>query len=311
MVRTLSFGPRVAVLLAAFNGRPWLKTQIQSILNQNGVDVSIFVSVDSSDDGTEALVLDLARVDPRIMILPLGEHFGGAARNFFRLIREVDVSAFEFVSLADQDDIWYPEKLERAIHTLQLCSHDCYSSNVLAFWEDGRKILIDKAQSQRNWDFFFEAAGPGCTYVLRRAVVEDLKTLIFSRSAEVAKVGLHDWFIYAFARSRGYRWTIDPRATMSYRQHAANQVGINAGWRAYRSRAIKIIAGWGISQARLIARLIGLDNEPFCRPWRQPGRLGMLWLALNADGARRKLSDRLTFAAACIFLAIVGDRSEE
>jgi len=302
--------PKIAVLLAAFNGRQWLQPQIQSILNQSGVEVWLFVSVDSSNDGSEALVSDLAQVEHRIVVLPFGERFGGAAGNFFRLIREVDVSAFEFVSLADQDDIWYPDKLERAIQSLRFISGDCYSSNVFAFWDDGRESLIDKAQSQRDWDFLFEAAGPGCTYVLKRDVVEDIKILMASHPSEISKVGLHDWFIYAFSRSKGYRWTIDPRPSMAYRQHALNQVGVNAGWRAYRARAKKILGGWGISQARLIARLLGLENDPFCRPWRRPGRLGMLWLALNAYRARRKVSDRIVFAAACLLLAVVGDRSD-
>lgn len=303
--------PNFAICLAAHNGLCWLQEQLDSILGQRGVAVTIFASVDLSSDKTETWIDEQALKDSRIVVLPHGESFGGAARNFFRLLRDIDFTDFDYVCFADQDDIWYPDKLGMAILSLQTTSGDCYSSNVLAFWDDGRERLINKAQPLQDWDFLFEAAGPGCTYVLRRAVVEDIKKLMASHPSEISKVGLHDWFVYAFARSRGYRWMIDPRPSMAYRQHASNQVGINAGWKAYWARARKIVDGWGISQARLIARVVGLENDPFCRPWRRPGRLGMLWLALNAYRVRRKVSDRFVFAAACLLLAIVGDRSGE
>jgi rhamnosyltransferase len=48
--------PTIAVLLAAFNGTPWLKEQVDSILAQENVDLTLFISVDQSSDGTEALV---------------------------------------------------------------------------------------------------------------------------------------------------------------------------------------------------------------------------------------------------------------
>jgi len=303
--------PKIAVCLAAFNGGEWLREQLDSILVQKNVVVTVFVSVDQSNDGTELWVNEFSKIDKRVIQLPQGFRFGGAAANFFRLLNDVDFAAFDYVSLADQDDIWYPDKLWRAVMLLSESGFDCYSSNVLAFWEDGTERLIDKAQSQREWDFLFEAAGPGCTYVFKRVVVENIKKLLVSHPSEVTKVGLHDWFIYAFARTAGYRWLIDPLPSMAYRQHSANQVGVNAGWKAYRVRAAKIFSGWGISQARLIARLLEVDNESFCLPWRQHGRLGMLWLAMNAYRVRRKFSDRFIFAMVCLLLALLGDRSDD
>jgi rhamnosyltransferase len=43
---------RVAVLMATYNGEVWLQEQIDSILEQKDVDVTLFVSDDSSADGT-------------------------------------------------------------------------------------------------------------------------------------------------------------------------------------------------------------------------------------------------------------------
>lgn len=302
--------PLVAVCLAAFNGKVWLSEQLESILGQEQIVVKVFISVDRSSDGTEAWIKERFKGDERVVQLPDGLVFGGAAANFFRLLREIDFASFEYVSLADQDDIWHSNKLSRAIKTLEETHSDCYSSNVLAFWEDGSRKLIEKAQPQRQWDFLFEAAGPGCTYVLRRNVIEELRLILIGEGDTVAKVGLHDWFIYAFARARGFRWTIDPVPSMLYRQHATNQVGVNSGLRAYAWRTNKIFRGWGIAQARLIVKLVGLEDNPFFKPWKVPGRLGMVWLSVNAFRCRRRLKDMVIFAAMCVLLVIIGDRSD-
>lgn len=302
--------PCVLVLLAAYEGAENICEQLHSVLRQENVIVNVLVSVDPSRDSTVALVDEFAKRDTRVRMLPVIAASGGAGQNFFRLLREAEFSEVDFVAFSDQDDIWYADKLSRAVQLLQATDSYCYSSNVMAFWMDGTEKLIDKAQKQQEWDFLFEAAGPGCTYVFKRVVVEDIKIFLASNPSEISKIGLHDWFIYAFSRSKGYLWTIDQRPSMSYRQHASNQIGVNSGWRAYQARAKKILGGWGISQARLIARLMGLESDPFCKPWRRPGRFGMLWLALNAYRARRKVSDRFIFAVACLILAVVGDRSD-
>ena len=152
--------PRVAVCLAAYNGRAWLQEQLQSILQQEGVEVRIFVSVDRSDDGTEAWVSEYCRAEGRVLLLPTGERFGGAAPNFFRLLKEVDFSQFEYVSLADQDDIWYPDKLRRAISMLEESKADCYSSNVMAFWEDGTQRLVEQGARPAPVGLHVRGGGP-------------------------------------------------------------------------------------------------------------------------------------------------------
>lgn len=79
--------PRFLVCLAAFNGIKWLSVQLDSILAQSGIDVVVMVSVDRSSDGTEALIDARARDEPRLVVLPHGHRFGGAARNFFSFVR--------------------------------------------------------------------------------------------------------------------------------------------------------------------------------------------------------------------------------
>jgi len=296
--------PTVAVCLAAFNGTRWLTEQLNSILEQTGVFVTVFVSVDRSLDGTEEWINRRAAGDGRIVVLQRGEHFGGVARNFFRLLRDVDFSGFDYVSFADQDDIWLTNKLARAHDVLLSTRADAYSSNVVAFWSSGRRALIKKSQRQVRWDFLFEAAGPGCTYVMKKELTCVIQDVVRSRWDEVQEVGLHDWFAYAFARANGYKWVIDDVPGMLYRQHENNQVGVNAGWRAFVHRADKVLSGWGLAQSALIARLVGLNDDPFVVRWVNGSRLGLLFLALHAGQCRRRVRDKFIFALSCVALSV-------
>jgi rhamnosyltransferase len=296
--------PKVLVLLAARNGTYWLSEQLDSILLQTAVSVTVVISVDLSSDGTEEWFNKRSLDDNRIILLPHGERFGGASRNFFRIMREVDFSRFDYVSFADQDDIWLPNKLLRAHEVLSSTGADAYSSNVTAFWPDGRKVLIEKSQTQVQWDFLFEGAGPGCTYVMRKELACDVQNVVRSHWDEVQEVGLHDWFAYAFARANGYRWVIDDVPGMLYRQHENNQVGVNAGWRAYVDRADKVLSGWWLTQSALIARLVGLHDDPFVLRWAGASPLGLLYLVLHAGQCRRRVRDKFIFGLFCLVLSV-------
>jgi len=154
--------PSIAVCLAAFNGIRYIQQQLDSILSQADVQVTVFVSVDRSIDGTENWFSTVQAKEPRVVLLPTGAAFGGAARNFFRLLRDTDFAAFDYVAYADQDDIWLPGKLKRACDTLTQAGAQGYSSDVVAFWDSGKSLYIKKSYPQRRWDYLFESAGPGC-----------------------------------------------------------------------------------------------------------------------------------------------------
>ncbi|SBS25764.1 Glycosyl transferase family 2 [Marinomonas aquimarina] len=253
--------PRIAVLLAAYQGRQWIETQVDSILKQQGVSVELFISVDACapnvmEDGTLAWSQALAEQHEQVTLLPYGQRFGGAGANFFHLIKEVDLESFDAMAFADQDDVWLPEKLARAWQIIGHHQYQVYSSNVLAFWPDGREQLIKKSYPQKQLDHFFEAAGPGCTYVFARKAALSLQQCVRQAEEQLSRVALHDWFAYAYCREQGFAWFIDEQAWMRYRQHANNQVGVNTGWRAYLKRIRQVANKSYRQQVLAIAELV-------------------------------------------------------
>ena len=298
---------KIFILLAAYNGQEFIAEQLNSILTQIDISVDIAISIDAvTFDRTESEIYKIKEQNNNVYILPVEEKFCSAAKNFFSLIRNTNFVKSSYIALSDQDDIWHPEKLSRAIEMLSKHNCDGYSSNVTAFWHDGRQKLINKAQPQVGWDYLFESAGPGCTFVMTQKLALQLQTFVRENKERLSAVWMHDWFIYAFARSRGYKWYIDERPSMLYRQHSNNQVGVNLGYKAFRQRIHLIRTGKWMEQSSLIASLCGLSCQPFVKKWHDHSRFGMLYLAFNAKKCRRKYSEKYFFALSCLVLFFIG-----
>lgn len=220
--------PKVAVLLAAYNGEKYIKDQITSILNQNNVRVDIFISIDSSTDNTVEICRELKNKNKNIFIINEKDKvFGSAGENFYFLIKNINFQNYDYIAFSDQDDLWKDDKLYRGIKKIIAGNFDAYSSNVECFWDDVNNTkLIIKSQPQREYDYYFEAAGPGCTYILSKNLIIAFQNFLFNLKSRPFH---HDWFIYAYARYNHYAWHIDDYSSLLYRQHNSNQVGANKG----------------------------------------------------------------------------------
>jgi rhamnosyltransferase len=289
--------PHILVLLATHNGAPWLDEQLRSIVQQHGVCVSLLTGDDQSSDGTQALLARWAREHPRMRILPPLPTRLGAAGNFLRLLREASLDGCDFVALADQDDIWQPGRLARAVMRLREGGADGYSSDALAFWPDGSSRPLGKASPQRALDHLFEPAGPGCTYVLSAKLAAALQRELARDPQRFEGLGYHDWLIYAYARIHGYRWLIDPEMGVLYRQHGRNELGANFGARAVQRRWGRLTSGWFRAQVLHIASLWPGAPEDLLAHLRRLGVADRLGLAARARSLRRRPRDQLALAA--------------
>ena len=247
--------PNVVVLMATRNGAAWIDEQLDSIAGQVGVNVHMIFSDDGSTDETLTILARRCRENGRFCQLPHHEPLGSAAANFFRLIRDADILQADYIAFADQDDIWMNDKLQRAVLLLRATGASGYSSSVIAKFPDGRLVLVQKGAAQREVDYLFESPGPGCTIVLTRPMFLQVRDALWGPSESSAlgrSFSYHDWLIYAIARASGNAWFIDREARMYYRQHDANEIGANVGWRAWRFRWARIRSGWYLQQVMLL-----------------------------------------------------------
>jgi len=296
---------RVNVLLAAYNGEKYIKQQIESVLDQTQRPNKILINIDQSQDKTLSIVQGLAKKNSKIQILNIDKRFGSAAANFINLINETNLKDIDYIALADQDDIWMEDKLEKAIQKLEQ-GFDGYSSNVEAFWEDGRKQVLIKNQPQQKFDHLFESAGPGCTFVLNKKLA--LKLQQFLKKGHFSQLhNYHDWLIYAFARSHGFKWHIDSYTSVEYRQHDTNMFGANVGIKAFVSRTQRVLSGEGVDFAFSLMRELKVQ-DPFIESLFPVSRFNLLRLAFRAKQCRRRVRDQIYFFFACILLAIISPK---
>lgn len=303
--------PAVSVLMATYNGRRWLPEQVDSILGQQGVDVRLVVSDDGSSDGSWEWLTELATREPRVRLLERVAPSGSARANFYRLLREAETGD-DLVALADQDDVWQPGKLAAQAALLAAGGLDAVSSDVTAVDDRGHRVLLRKSNPQRRFDYLFESAGPGSTFVLSPRLAALVRAQLSEPASQAAQVEAHDWLIYAICRAAGWVWAIQGIPWVDYRQHGGNELGANRGLGSALWRLRRITAGWHRRQALLVTRVAlrvctdparRAELERLCAALADRGVPGRVALLRSASQFRRHPRDR-AFLAALIALGV-------
>ncbi len=99
----------ISVILPVYNGMPYLKFSVESVLNQNFTGFEFIILDDCSTDGSYEYLQGIK--DPRIRLLR-NEKNKGLFPNLNLLIRE---SRSPLIKIWSQDDIMYPECLHEFI----------------------------------------------------------------------------------------------------------------------------------------------------------------------------------------------------
>jgi len=258
----------ILVILASFNGLKYIEEQINSILTQENVNVTLFIFDDGSNDGTFELLLSKFSFNSnQIKITKNDNSSGSAANNFLHAIRTIDeniINAYDYVAFSDQDDIWLAEKLYEAGKKMISENSNLYTSNLI-LWDQKKmtKSIIKKSYSQKKYDHLFEGGSAGCTYVMDKKLIHLLKDIINKVDYINWKYFSHDWFIYFVARIKKLNVFIDDRAFILYRIHDSNQHGhLNSlSFYAIKERLKLIINGWYYIQAKEFINLLPLQSK--------------------------------------------------
>lgn len=281
----------VQVLLCTSNSMKYISEQIQSILKQIDVNISILCSDDMSEDGTYEYLLSLQNDHKNINVLPRVRKFGSAGKNFYYLINNAHYSNNDFIAFADHDDIWLTDKISTAVNCLEKDSLYGYSSSYTAFWENGKKIYVSTVGKPSKYDYIFSSAGPGCTFVIKSKYLREFNNyFLLQNGAE--DIYHHDWLIYAWFKCKyPNSWHISSAAHILYRQHSVNETGVNIGLKARLKRLNQIKNNWYIDQIlKILEFLKGLDSFNDIKSLFNHNRLK---LAFNVQNFRRDFRGRV------------------
>ena len=249
--------PNVAVLMATYNGERYLTQQIDSILRQENVKVSLYIRDDRSSDNTVNIINEYISTKKNIFLLNTLPAQAGVTKNFFSIVRDIDLTGIDYISYCDQDDIWLTNKLEAAVNEINKNSVNCYASNLL-MGDKKANIIVHKSivsklisylssyktNKQTLFDFYFEAASAGCTLVLNKAAAVYLQKSISRFYEKIPVDASHDWSTYAITRANGFTWYIDKNAYIIYRQHNENAYGANTGVKGVSKLLDLFRSGW-------------------------------------------------------------------
>ncbi len=98
--------PFFSVIMNTYNGAPWIRQAIDSVLAQSFTDWELIIWDDGSTDQTPAIAASYT--DPRIRVVPTTDRAGLAkARE-----KAVRVTKGRWLAFLDQDDLWEPSKLQ-------------------------------------------------------------------------------------------------------------------------------------------------------------------------------------------------------
>ena len=211
--------------MITFQGAPYLKAQMDSILGQSVPVHEIIACDDGSTDGTREILAAYAADNPQIQ-LHFNEKNLGTVANMQQCLRK---TTGDLIFLADQDDVWLPTKAEKTLAFFQQNPEaDAVFSNADIIDEVGETQFgmtlwdiigfpygqVDLADFERRVDNVVTGAG-----------------LAFKRDSELIDTDipqipglLHDGWIGLYFAAKNTLKT-NPEKLFQYRSHANQQVG--------------------------------------------------------------------------------------
>jgi glycosyltransferase involved in cell wall biosynthesis len=232
----------VAILMCTYNGASFLRAQLDSFEAQSFDAWTLYISDDGSTDATRDIIAEY-RVrwgDDRLICFEGPQC--GFAQNFLSLVRRSEIKA-DFFAFSDQDDIWFSDKLSRAVFALHKFDPDApnlYCSRTRLVDKAGHVIghspLFNKPPSFRN--ALVQSIAGANTMLINESARRVLTTV-----SPAADVIAHDWLIYLLVSGGAGKVIYDADPTLDYRQHSKNLIGSNFRWRDRLRRVAHLLSG--------------------------------------------------------------------
>lgn len=217
---------KVSVVVASYNGERFISEFLSSVSNQSIKPAEIIITDDRSTDSTVAVAREFMSVLPLKIVENLCNL--GAKGNFQKAL---SLANAEHIALADQDDIWSPDKLKVMVDAMRKEEARSapgtpilvFSDLSLFFSEGGGGMgrfyskTGKRSDCKSVLDYIVTNHIPGCAMLINRALVN--VALPIPRDSI-----MHDWWIAICAAAVG-RIVYVEEPLISYRQHDANVIG--------------------------------------------------------------------------------------
>ena len=263
----MAISPDISVAMCTYNGAEYIVEQLESMAAQTLLPAEIVVSDDGSTDGTIALLKqtwerltsrfpDLGKVKLTVLV---NKTSLGVTANFEQAIA---ATTKKFIFLADQDDLWFPNRLE--VETSKLAAG--------AGFVFGDAQLINESGVPLGHSLFEALAlksseregivSRPVDVLIKRNIVTGATAAftrtVFEKAAPFSAGWVHDEWLAMVAALAGEQFAVT-ESLIGYRQHSANQIGVKKNTAA--TRLAKLRADGAGRNARLLTRISSLAER--------------------------------------------------
>lgn len=211
MNKEIISNPKVNIVLSSYNGEKYIEEQINSLLRQTYKNISIYIRDDGSTDNTRSI---LRKYSGRVFIIE-GQNVG-FCQSFFELLKFSDTG--DYWSFCDQDDIWFEDKIQRAVEFLE---NEPQKNIVPLLYYSFSKMIND---AEENIGIQLPPEGSLCfrrmmtgTFGVGFSMVINGELRKKILRCDPKAVGSHDWLAGAIALGLG-KVIVDERISALYRR---------------------------------------------------------------------------------------------
>lgn len=212
---------KIAVLMSTYNGERFLKEQLNSILLQKDIELSLLIRDDGSKDGTLDILQEYENRYSFVKVVK-GVNVGFVQSFSNLVIKAIELfKDYQFFAFADQDDYWYPEKLFVSVNKLLE-----YDSNVPCLFTSNSRFIDQKGIGSENFHddqytndekAVFNSTEQGCSMVFNRTAA-----IIYAHNTP--NIAWHDRWMYMICYHMG-NVCYYKNALFDYRIHGSNVLG--------------------------------------------------------------------------------------
>ena len=219
---------QVQILLSTYNGERWLSELLASLLWQTHKHWQLIIRDDGSTDKTWVLLQAWqAQYPQRVKYLISEREHVGTTESFNRLVA---ASNADYLLFCDQDDVWFPEKVELQLKALLALEAEQGKASAHLVHAD---LMVVDATKQLLAASFWKARGFNTQQSKQHYLINNVVTgcaTIFNRAAAdlafpvPANALQHDRWLALVCAWFGTVQAL-PYQLLFYRQHSTNQVG--------------------------------------------------------------------------------------
>jgi rhamnosyltransferase len=220
----------VIVLMATYNGEKYLEEQIDSIMQQKDVCIRLYIRDDGSTDNTVGILRKMQNRYKEQLHWKAGKNIG-YRRGFLQLLKECQEA--DYYAFSDQDDVWEPYKISRAVRLLsdRDGGQPLLYASALYLTDSNlqNRVLKKYDKSRQNLKGHILRGGlSGCTFVFNQMLREKANRVELEGIPEPSCPS-HDAIVAACAYALG-EVVVDEQSFILHRRHESSWGADGRSW---------------------------------------------------------------------------------